>query len=74
LAKVVKVNNRGKPVHDRHGRLLCEEMVKEEGCPDLDWLKKHKLTADSRPSAWINALLPLEKKVGDPKEIVTVEA
>jgi hypothetical protein len=67
LAKVVKVTNRGKPVHHRHGRLLYDEVVREEGCPDLDWLKKHKLTIESRPSAWINALLPLERKAGDPK-------
>ncbi len=48
-------------------------MVREVGCPDLDWLKKNKLTADSRPSAWKNALLPLGKKAGDPKEIVAVD-
>jgi hypothetical protein len=42
--------------------LLYEEVIREEGCADLDWLKKHKLTVESRPSAWINALLPSEKK------------
>jgi hypothetical protein len=73
LAKVVKVNKRGKPVNDRHGRVLYEEVVREERCPGLDWLKKHMLTADSRPSAWINALLPLKKKAGDPTENVTVD-
>ncbi len=36
VAKVGKVNNRGKPVHDRHGRVLYDEVVAEEGCPDLD--------------------------------------
>jgi len=73
MTKVVKVNSRGKPAHDRHGQLLYEEVIREEGCADLDWLKKHKLTVESKPSAWINALLPLEKKTGDPKEIVTID-
>ena len=62
MTKVVKVNSRGKPAHDRHGQLLYEEVIREEGCADLDWLKKHKLTVESKPSAWINALLPSEKK------------
>jgi hypothetical protein len=31
LAKVVKVNDRAKPVHYRHGRLLYEEVLREEG-------------------------------------------
>jgi len=31
LAKVVKVNDRAKPVHYRYGRLLYEEVLREEG-------------------------------------------
>jgi hypothetical protein len=73
LAKVVKINRWGNPIHDRHGRVLYEEVVREEGRPNLDWLKQHKLIPESEPAEWINALLPLQRKSGDRKDMVTID-
>ena len=41
--------------------------------PKLEWLKKYKLTTGYKPIAWINALLVLERKIGDPKMIVVID-
>jgi hypothetical protein len=35
-------------------------------------LKKHKLTKESKPSDWLEALLPLRKQPGDPIYLVTL--
>jgi hypothetical protein len=65
LATVVKQNRNGRPVFDRQGRAVYEQVIREDGCANIEWLKQNKLTKDSRPSDWINALLPLKKKIGD---------
>jgi hypothetical protein len=70
---VVKIKRWGNPIHDRHGRVLYEEVVREEGGPNLDWLKQHKLIPESEPAEWINALLPLQRKPCDRKEMVTID-
>ncbi len=65
LATVVKQNRNGRPVFDRQGRVVYEQIIREDGCANIEWLKQNKLTKDSQPSDWINALLPLKKKTGD---------
>jgi hypothetical protein len=49
LATVVKQNNRGRPVFDRQGREVNEQVIREDGCANLEWLKKNKLTKESKP-------------------------
>ncbi len=60
---VMKDTSRGKAVCDRQGKLVlvCEEVIREGGWANLDWLKQNKLTHDSKPADWINALLPFLK-------------
>ena len=70
---VAKVNNKGKPVFDRQGKLVYEQVIREDGCANLEWLKQNKLTPDSAPADWINALLPLKKKLGDSPFTVSIE-
>jgi hypothetical protein len=45
--------------------VVYEQAIREDGCANIEWLKQNKLTKDSQPSDWINALLPLKKKTGD---------
>lgn len=73
LATVVKRNSKGRPVFDRQGRLMHEQVIREDGCANLDWLQKNKLTEKSQPSDWINALLPLKKKTGDSPSTVSID-
>jgi hypothetical protein len=73
LATVVKLNNKGRPVFDRLGRAVYEQVIREDGCANLEWLKQNKLTQESHPSDWINALLPLQKKAGASPSTVSID-
>ncbi len=63
MSPVVKHTSRGKPVYDRQGKLVYEEELREDGRANLEWLKQNKLTPDSKPAGWINALLPFKKNL-----------
>jgi hypothetical protein len=73
VSSTVKLNTRGKPVHDRKGQVMFEEEIREHGRANLEWLKCNKLTSESKPSEWIDALLPIKRKKGDSPLTVAIE-
>jgi hypothetical protein len=58
MSQVVKLGQRGQPLKDRRGQTLYEKDIRKEGRANVQWLNKHKLTADSEPHEWFEALLP----------------
>jgi hypothetical protein len=58
MSQVVKLGQRGQPLKDRRGQTLYEKEIRKEGRANVQWLNKHKLTADSEPHEWFEALLP----------------
>ena len=73
MSPVVKHTSRGKPVYDRQGKLVYEEVIREDGQANLDWLKQNKHTPDSKPADWMNALLPLKKKTTYSQFVVSID-
>jgi hypothetical protein len=73
MTSSVKVNAHGKPLHGRNGQPIYQDEIRDEGRANIEWLKSKKLTSDSTPAQWIDALLPLKKRQGDSTGIVTVE-
>jgi hypothetical protein len=57
MYSAVKVNANGKPAQNRKGEVVFEENIREQGCANLEWLKRNKLTAESKPADWIDSLL-----------------
>lgn len=62
LTIVAKHDNKERPVFGRKRRVVYEQVIREDDCTNLEWLKQNKLTPESQPYDWNNALLPLKKK------------
>jgi hypothetical protein len=60
MSEVVKLGQRQQPLKDRRGKVLYEKEIRTEGRANLQWLNKHKLTKDSEPHEWFEALLPIK--------------
>ena len=73
MSKVVELNVKGKPIKDKHSRVMLHEKIREKGRANMKWLEQNRLTENSMPAAWVNALLPLKKKPGDPAAMVSME-
>jgi hypothetical protein len=62
----------GKLVKVRRGNHIMETVIRTKGRAKMEWLKNKKLTTDSLPDKWIEALLQDIKNANDPKNIVTI--
>ena len=71
LCEVYKSVN-GKLVKDRRGNQVKEKEIMNEGRANLEWLMKKKLTMESSPEDWVEALLQDKRKTTDPRHIVTM--
>ena len=72
-SKVIELNARGKVVLDRDKKPKYINETREKGRANLEWLRTNKLTQDSLPVKWFEALLPTQKKPGDPSVMVTID-
>jgi len=57
MSKVVELNVKGKPIKDKHSRVMLHEKIREKGRANMKWLEENRLTKNSMPAAWVNALL-----------------
>jgi hypothetical protein len=60
MLEVHERDNKGKPIKTRQGKVKTVQEIHTDGRPNSDWLKKHRLTKESKSSEWFEALLPLK--------------
>ena len=47
MSKVVELNVKGKPMKDKHSRVMLHEEIQEEGHANMKWLEQNRLTKNS---------------------------
>ncbi len=57
-SQMVKLGQRKQPLKDKRVQMMYEKEIQNEGRANVQWLNKHKLTKDSEPHDWFEALLP----------------
>ena len=57
---------------DRRGKQITEQVIRNEGRANAEWLEKNKLTMNSPPEDWVEALLKDKRKPTDPRNVVTL--
>ncbi len=71
LCEIFRTVN-GKLVKDRRGKVIKEQEIRNEGRANAEWLTKKKLTVESSPKDWVEALLQDKRKPTDPRYVVTI--
>ena len=60
-AKLPVCNSQGKIKWNVHGECKYERVACESTVPNIDFIRKHKLSFESSPADWFNAFFPKEK-------------
>jgi len=63
---------KGKLIKVRRGKVIKEQEIRNEGRANAEWLTKKKLTVESSPEDWVEALLQDKRKPTDPRHVVTI--
>jgi SAP domain len=61
--RVPKIHKNKKVMKDRNGVTMYEDKVRQYGIPDVDFLKRNKLTYRSTPVKFVEAFLPVSDDV-----------
>jgi hypothetical protein len=73
MSKVLKIGLKGNPIKEKNGKAeQYENEIREKGRANTDWLRKEKLTPDSKPHEWFEALLPVNKRPHDPPSAISI--
>jgi hypothetical protein len=72
MSEVVKLGVKGKPLKGKKGEVLYEKEVRKKGRANLDWIKMHGLTENSKPHEWFEAVLPIKIKRSDTISSVSI--
>jgi hypothetical protein len=58
MAKVPTPNSRGGVRLDRSGKIIYNEEVRLNGCPNSEFIKANNLSTSSHPAEWFEAFHP----------------
>ena len=72
LSEVIATGPTGKPVKNRKGEVQWRDEVREKGRASKEWVESQGLNEFSKPSEWLEKLIPDKQKTSDPRCMVTI--